>query len=171
MQFKNYLSFISLSLLLGFAYASPTVAESVEKFDGFSGFVFGMDYEQADAVMATDKTIPCHYPEMYKCIAHDDIFLGKKARVIVQLGKDSKTVDQILLEFDRVHEDNKNSECDEIANYVLRELLNKYDEPANVNEREATWFGEKGGMLVFTSLCVDRHKGMVTLVYKKSNSF
>ena len=171
MRFNKYLILASLFILLELAATFPAVAESVEKFDGFASFEFGMDYEQADAVMATDKTIPCHYPEMFKCIAHDDNFLGKKARIIVQLGKESQTVDQILLEFDRVHDDNKNSECDEIANFVLRALLDKYDEPESVNKREAIWFGKKGGMLVFTSLCVDSHKGMVTLVYKKSKSF
>jgi len=156
-----------LALLLSFL-ATASAEGGVEKIEGYGGYRFGMDLNEADAVAEEDVVGPCPYPGVYMCLTRPLTLYGEAARLVVQIDDTSRRVKQILVEFDRVRDENTQSECDRTANNVLEELLKQYDHPDTVDQREAVWMGRQGGLLSFVSFCVNRHKGMVSVTYKES---
>jgi len=161
----------SFALILALSFIAPQATRADDKLasiEGYEGYRFGMDLKQADAVRDDDTAGPCPYPGVYQCLTRPTVIFGEPARVVVQIQEASRRVEQILVEFDRVRDENTGDECDRTANNILEELLNQYGHPDTVDQREAVWFGGKGGLMSFTSWCVNRHKGMVTVAYKQS---
>ena len=165
---RHYPFFAVIFAALLFLASHAGATHPLDKVEGYGGFLFGMDLDAADAVSADDSLGPCSYPGVARCLTHPAVIFGEPARVVVQIEEASRRVRQILVEFDRVREENKNGECDLTANNILEELLKQYGHPETVDEREAVWFGNHRGLISFTSLCLNRHTGMVTVTYKES---
>jgi hypothetical protein len=136
---------------------------------GFADYEFGMTLEQASSVRNNDKVIDCAYPGIFKCVEYKTNIYGEVAKIIAQVGKSSKKVDQIVVQFDRMTAIANSKSCSLLHNKIFYKVLKKYGgDFENVVDSVYQQYLPDGGKILYSAQCINDDQGMVVVAYTHS---
>ncbi|WP_223506697.1 hypothetical protein [Pseudomonas sp. GL-RE-29] len=149
--------------LIGTAQASESTIV------GFAGYEFGMTLDQANSVRSNDKVTDCTYVNAFKCIEYETNIYGEAARVIAQVGKASKKIDKVVVNFNYLSAAAKSKACLSTHKKISARVFEKYGKNFQSPVQGIyDWYLPDGGRVTYSGMCVTDDQGIVIVSYTQS---
>jgi hypothetical protein len=140
-----------------------------DKITGYGGYQFGMRLEDAKKIDARAKVTDCGYTDTAFCLERKDSFFGEAGEVSVLFSAKDKRVWKINISFKRL--DGTDGACRNVSKTVVEALFRRFGKPTTAEPGKASWFARLGGVISFSSICIDEDKGIIVVSYTPSAAF
>jgi len=153
----------------------PHRKSPVPKIDGYGPYKFGMSIGQAKEARPDAKKAEgnCGYDRIDPdyCLTETTKLFGQDARIDALFDKNTKTLSNVIITFDRI--EGKEKACRKVLEAIATPLVQKWGIPTREEGGgvELFWESVYGGTLTLSRFCIDDDSGIVVVSYEDTPCF
>lgn len=157
------------SLVTVLLLSQVAVAQRTKRVDGYDGYRFGMNFEEASKVRPDAKKTSCPYKGVVFCLDYETAIGGISGIAHIQFEGDVPRIGQIVVETGSIKEP-PTVPCEDAAVILAKALtaqfgFRPYFDSPNNPWSSVVWNFEDGGVVRMEPLCLKSGKGLTVVVF------